>query len=572
MLTNHFQNKFAITETGAKNLIAGIIWTTLYNIVIITPFVYAFLFLSDYLDNNNIDTPLFQYGIIAVLILVIMFIVAVAQYNSVYTAVFNESERTRLNIAETLRKLPLAYFGKRNLSDLTSTIMEDCSFNEKIFSHAVPQLYAAFISLTLFIIGLFAFCWQLAIAFFWVVPLALLLVFTSRILMKRSLKKSFDDKRIVSQTIQDGIEHIEDIKAFNCEEDFLNSFDKTLQRYEKGLINTELVCGVLLNLSYVILHLGLVTLLIAGAILLQKNEVSHFQYLIMLVMGSSIYLPIIEVCNNIAMLESLKVRIDRAREIEQMPKQQGAISFRPKHFNISFEKVNFAYLNEQQVLNGVTFTAKQGEVTALIGPSGGGKSTCAKLAARFWDISAGKICLGDVDISTIDPETLLQYYAVVFQDVLLFNNSVYENIRLGRKDASYEEIMNAAHLAQCDEFINKLPQGYDTLIGENGTRLSGGERQRISIARAILKNAPIILLDEATASLDVENESKIQKALSELIKNKTVIVIAHRMRTVMHANKIVVLDNGKVVEEGTPKELVQNPESTFAKMVASQQL
>ena len=568
-MKRYLQRKYALSDRGAKDMVRGILWSTLLNLFLLAPACYVFLFLSDYIQNGVISYTLLQYVLAGVMIFVAILIVAVIQYNSVYTAVYNESGKSRVTLAETLRRLPLAYFGEKNLSDLTSTIMEDCSFGEQIYSHAIPQLYASCLSLLLISAGLLGYNWQLGVALLWVVPVALLLILLSRAILKRSMKGTFDAKRKVSESIQEGITLIEEIKAYNGELSYLSSFDRKLRSYEKQLVKGELICGVILNISYMILYLGPVSLLVVGAHLLSQGEVSLFDYLIYLVLGSGIFLPILEVCNNIAMLEALQVRVDRAKEIHNMPLMSGYKKFVPGSFDIEFRDVSFSYLEGQKVLQHVSFTAKQGEVTALVGGSGGGKSTSVKLAARFWDPTSGQVLLGGVDISTVDPERLLRWYSVVFQDVLLFNTSVADNIRVGKPGASDEEVRRVARLAQCEEFIDKLPQGYHTLIGENGSHLSGGERQRISIARAILKDAPIILLDEATASLDVENESKIQQALSVLIKDKTVIIIAHRMRTIANADKVVVLNRGRVDEMGKPSELLARP-GAFARMVSLQ--
>jgi ATP-binding cassette subfamily B protein len=503
--------------------------------------------------------------------LFVIYIVTYFQYKSTYIDVYNESAKRRIGLAEKLRKLPLAFFGEKNLSDLTNTIMEDNSALEQIFSHAVPQLFASFISIALVGIGLLFYQWQLALALLWVVPIALLLVVISRKLMKKTFVENYHIKRSVSESIQAAIENMQEIKSYNGETDYMNKFENQIKSYEKSLVKTELTSGVLLNISYILLKLGLPTVIIAGAYLLATGSVSLITYLVFLLISGIFYNPINEVLNNMAILSYLDVRLDRMREMEQMPVQEGKTEYSVKNYDIVFDNVSFAYEESKQVLRDVSFTASQGEVTALVGPSGGGKSTSAKLAARFWDIDKGTITLGGEDISQIDPEALLKNYSVVFQDVVLFNASVADNIRIGRRDASGEDIMRVARLAQCEEFIERLPNGYDTLLGENGEKLSGGERQRISIARALLKDAPIVLLDEATASIDVENETKIQAGISELIKNKTVLIIAHRMRTVANAHKIVVIKDGTVAEQGSPKELIKQG-GYYAEMMGRQKI
>ncbi len=554
-MIRYFQHRFALSRRGAKDLIGGIIWSTLLNIGLMLPAIYTFLFLESYLKHTT------EYGIgyyiaMAIAFMAVIFIIALCQYKSLYTKTYTESANRRISLAEKLRKLPLAFFGEKNLSDLTSTMMEDCTMLETIFSHSVPQFFASLLSLLLISIGLFFYNWQLSLALLWVVPLAGIIHLLSKRWNKEIFSENYHIKRGVTEQIQEGIEEIQEIKAYNGEQKYLHRFGLQLADYEKSLIKGELYTGLWINASFIVFKLGLASVIIVGAWLLGQGSIDLFTYLVFLLIGSSIFNPIMEVFNSLVLLQFLDVRIKRVREMNEMPIQEGKTECIINCFDIEFRNVNFAYKEGRQVLHEVSFTAQQGEVTALVGPSGGGKSTSAKLAARFWDADGGQILLGGIDIATIDPETLLRYYSVVFQDVLLFNASVAENIRIGKPDATDQEIKRVARLAQCDKFIERLPNGYDTLIGENGETLSGGERQRISIARALLKNAPIVLLDEATASIDVENETKIQAGISELIKNKTVIIIAHRMRTVMNAHKIVVLKDGTVIEQGTPSELL----------------
>lgn len=448
--------------------------------------------------------------------------------------------------------------------------MEDCSFIEQMFSHAVPQLFAAFISIFIMAVALFIYDWRLALALLWVVPVSLFIIIVGKANINKISKSNYNDKRDVTEKIQEGLECVQEIKSYNGEKQYNDNFKQQLKLYEKELMNTELVPSVFINISMTLLKLGMPSVIMVGVWLIGKGEVSIFVYLVFLVVSAMIYKPIEEVFMNLARLVFIDVRINRIKEIENMPEQTGSTELKISNYDIVFRNVNFAYEKNKQVLHNVSFTAKQGEVTALVGPSGGGKSTAAKLSARFWDIDSGKITIGGINIADIDPETLLKNYAIVFQDVILFNASVADNIRIGKRDASDEEIKRAARLAQCEEFINKMPNGYDTIIGENGETISGGERQRISIARALLKDAPIILLDEATASLDAENETKIQTAISELIRNKTVLIIAHRMRTVRNADKIVVLNGGTVTEQGNPEDLMKG-NSEFAQMVKLQQ-
>ena len=559
-MIKYFQNKYAMSEKGAKDLKKSIYWTIAMNLSFMLPTVIGFQFLYNNLGTfldlpENSSSGILYYAIMSAAFLLVMFILAYFQYDSAYTKIYEESARRRISLAETLRKLPLAFFGKKDISDLSSTIMEDATQIETLFSHAVPQIYAAFINVFIMGLMMFLYNWQLSLAVFWVVPLAVLVFALSRKLQKSGHTKIYELKRGISGEMQEGLDSVHEIKSYNREKAYSDGLDIKLNYYEHSLIKSELVTGALINLSYVFLKLGLPSIILIGALLLSNGTVGIFTYLVFLVLAARVYNPIMDTMNHFALLIYLGVRIKRMKEMDAMPRQEGRSEFFPENFDIEFNKVDFSYEKGVQTLKDVSFTAKQGEVTALVGPSGGGKSTVAKLSARFWDIDGGAITLGGRDISQVDPETLLNNYSIVFQDVTLFNSSVMENIRLGKKDATDEEVKIAAGLARCDEFVNELPQGYDTPIGENGEKLSGGERQRISIARAILKDAPIILLDEATASLDAENESKIQEALSELIKEKTVLVIAHRMRTVLGADKIIVIKDGEIAETGTPAEL-----------------
>ncbi len=560
-MINYFRKRYALSERGSQDFVKAIIFNFLLNIALMLPAVLIFLFLEDYLrllENANIsaNNGFWYYLIMGIAFMIITYIIAVMQYNSSFTAVYTESGNKRVALAEKLRQLPLAFFGEKNLSDLTATIMEDNTMLEGLFSHTVPQLYASAMSLTLVGVGLFFYQWQLALAMLWVVPVAWAVFLISKKAMNKGVLKHYHVKREVTESIQEGIESIQEIKAYNGEKAYLNNLSNKLRNYEKMLIRTELFTSSIINLSYTLLRLGLASVIISGAYLLSTGQIELIVYLIFLMVSASIYNPINDALNNFAALMILDVRINRMREMEEMPIQQGKTEYSVPNYDIEFKNVDFSYEEGKSVLSDVSFTAKQGEVTALVGPSGGGKTTATKLAARFWDINAGNITLGGEDISKIDPEALLKNYSIVFQDVLLFNASIADNIRIGKKDASDEEIKRVARLAQCEEFINRMPNGYDTLIGENGATLSGGERQRISIARAMLKDAPIVLLDEATASLDVENETKIQAGISELIKNKTVLIIAHRMRTVANAHKVIVLRDGKVSESGSPSELI----------------
>lgn len=605
------RRRFALSEKGARDFCRGVAWTTVFDIVLMLPAVFVFVFLDDTLRPLLGGTPstghgLAYYALLALAFMAVMYAIGVFQYRSTYTSVYDESANRRISLAEKLRRLPLAFFGEKNLSDLTATIMDDCTDLEHTFSHSVPQLFASLASIALIAVGMAFYCWQLAAALFWVVPVAMGILLLSNRSMRRSNTVNYKNKRAVTEVIQEGLDTIQEIKSYGQESRYTAKLDRAVDYYERVMTRGELMLGVLVNGSQSILKLGLATVVIAGAGLVAAGTVDVFTFLVFLVIGSRVYSPINEVLNNIAALSYLKIRINRMNEMERMPVQEGADVRINGNYDIRFEHVDFAYDTDKadkergtsrqataankhadnanplvdssarhsstlrkKVLDDVSFTARQGEITALIGPSGGGKSTAAKLAARFWDVNSGRITLGGVDISTIDPEALLRNFSVVFQDVVLFNASVIDNIRIGRRDATDEEVLRVARLACCDEFASKLPDGYHTVIGENGQTLSGGERQRISIARALLKDAPVVLLDEATASLDVENETLIQAGISELVKNKTVLIIAHRMRTIANADKILVLGNGKIIEQGTPGELKARG-GYFARMLALQ--
>ena len=569
------QNTFALSEEGAHTFIRGVVWTFLHFLSLMFPMMLLFYFLMERMGVGEFagKAPhgLWFYTGIALAIFVVMYIIFGFSYSATYDCVYDESMRRRISIAEKLRKLPLSFFGKKNLSDLTSTIMDDCNALEMIFSHAVPELFAALGSIVVIAAMLFFYNWKMSIALFWVVPVAALMIALSKKIQDHWFLNSYNRRRDVIEDIQEGLENVQEIRSYSGEEAYLDHFDKDCILYEKSQLDSDLKVGMFLNSAQSVLKMGLATVLIMGAKLLSQGEIDVFTYLVFIVCSATVYSPIILVFNHLAELFFLNVRLRRFREMDQMEPQQGVTVFAPQNFDIEFKDVDFFYNENKQVLKNVSFTAKQGEITALVGPSGSGKTTAAKLAARFWDIQGGKVTLGGEDISLIDPETLLTNFSIVFQDVVLFNTSIKDNIRIGKRDASDEEILRVAKLANCDEFVSKMPNGYDTVIGENGESLSGGERQRISIARALLKDAPIVLLDEATASLDVENESKIQKGISELVQRKTVIIIAHRMRTIANADKVVVLEDGKVAEMGTPAELKQKG-GLFSKMLKLQEV
>lgn len=569
-MIRYFREKYAMSEIGAKNLAKSIFSHTLLNLSKILPpvigFVYIFQYIGSFVGETDVPSlSWYQYIGVIFAMFVLMFLIARWDYVNLYENVYNESARSRIDIANRLKKLPLSYFGKRDLSDLSATIMSDVAMYEQIFSHAVPHMYSTMISTAIFAVMMFFNHWKMAIAVLWVIPISLAVFFLSKKKQDQAFSRSLKAVRAVYDDVQENIDNLREIKAYNMEERVIADFNRKVDVLAAEKIKTEFAASFGIGVSTVFLKLGIVSVAVYGAGLLFSGELSVLYYVGYLMLTASIYLAIESFLSTLSMIMMMDKVVSRIREILTMPIQEGATDVKIDSYDIEFQDVVFGY-DDYDVIKGVSFTAKQGEVTALIGASGSGKTTLTKLAARFWDINSGKILLGGKDISEIDPETLLQNFSIVFQDVILFDASIKDNIRIGKRGATDEEVLRAAKIARCDAFIDRMPEGIDSLIGENGQRLSGGERQRISIARAVLKDAPIILLDEATASLDVENESMIQEAISELTKDKTVIVIAHRMRTVRGADKIVVLDDGKVESIGSHETLKETSE-VYRKML-----
>lgn len=556
-MIKNIQRRFALSKQGAKDLIKGCIACAIQNISFMIPVGLLYWFVCDIMKSSVKDSQAILYITGCIVCLLFIFIETWFQYNGTYLATYIESGIRRISLAEKLRKIPLSFFGKKDLADLTNSIMGDCATLETAFSHYVPALIGSLISTILIAISLFKFDWRMAVASVWVLPIAFAIVAFSAKVQNYFNKKQMSAKIALEESVQECIETLRDLKSNNAENNYLKELDKKIKAVESRKIKSELGTAIFVVSASLILKLGIATVALVGSILLIENILTVPVLFMFLLVASRLYEPLESALQNLAAIISTRTNIDRMNEILEYPVQTGTDSINNKGYDIVFDNVGFAYNNNETVLNNVSFIAKQGEVTALVGPSGGGKTTVSRLAVRFWDINYGKITAGGMDISKIEPEILMSLYSIVFQDVTLFNNTIMENIRIGKKDATDKEVMVAAKLANCDEFANKLPNGYDSVIGENGCELSGGERQRISIARAFLKNAPIILLDEATASLDVENETLIQTALSELIKDKTVLIIAHRMRTVSGADKVVVLSNGNVAEQGTPDKLIK---------------
>ena len=569
-MLNHIMKKYALSRQGAKDLVIATISCVVHNLTLMLPVSLLYLLVSDLYAGGVPQNHLWIYiaGMITAVLLILFSYRWV--YGATYYATYKESSVRRISLAEKLRKLPLSFFGKRDLSDLTTTIMADCTTLEQSFSHWIPEFFGSMISTVIVAVCLFIFDWRLALAALWVLPVSLAIVAFSGKVQNYFTRRQTEAKLAVAEGIQEALETMRDLKSNNAEEKYLEGLDEKIDLQEKRMIASELGSALFVVPAGMILKLGIGTVALVGGMLLASNAIIVLTFFMYLLVVSRLYDPLSSSLQNLAAIISTNIPIERMNEIENYPVQPGTAELKTNGYDIVFDNVSFAYNTGEQVLSGVSFTAKQGEVTALIGPSGGGKSTAARLAARFWDADGGKITLGGTDVKTVDPEKLLSAYSIVFQDVTLFNNTVMENIRIGRQNATDEEVLAAAREAQCDEFVEKLPEGYQTMIGENGSALSGGERQRISIARALLKDSPVILLDEATASLDAENETHIQRAISRLVKGKTVLIIAHRMRTVEGADKLVLLKDGKVAEQGSPEELLAKG-GIYAKMCKLQQ-
>lgn len=568
------QERFALTHLGAVNLIKACVSCTISYLAIAMSIGVLYYFTCDVLEMlyGSSNTILYSmYLIEFVIVVILIFIAHYIQYNMTFYNTYKESARLRIRVAEKLRKFPLMFFSKRDLSDLTTTILSDVTGMEQALSHFIPEFFGSIASTLLLSISMFFFDFRMALAAVWCVPVSFLLV----VLAKRKLSNAgFKDRQkqlVRTEKIQETLETIRDLKANHYTQQYLNEVDQVIDDCEKSQIKTELTNALFVVSSQLILKLGIATVVIYGVTSLINQTIDLKVFMLFLIVASRLYDPLSGTLQNLAAIISCDPKIARLNEIENYPLQTGEEKFEPSNYDIEFKNVSFEYQTKKKVLEDVSFVAKQNEITALIGNSGGGKTTCASLAARFYELNEGVIKIGGIDISTVDPEILLSKFSIVFQEVVLFNNTILENIRIGKKDATDEEVMEAAQKAFCDEFVEKLPDGYNTVIGENGSKLSGGQRQRISIARAILKDAPIILLDEASASLDVESETFVQKALSRLIANRTVIMIAHRMRTIANASKLIVLEDGHVVEQGTPEQLLRK-EGGYQRMVDLQKM
>ena len=551
------KHKYALSSKGAKDMVRAFIAVTLSNLVLMLPVGLLYLLASYLLDNQLLQEKFVFFLIAIVVILICIALTTVFQYRATFLSTYVESGVRRRTLAEKLRKLPLSYFGKKDLADLTNTIMSDCALLETASSHWIPELIGAMISTTIIVISLLFFDFRMALAAIWVMPIAFAIVLYSRKAMRHTHEKTNVYRIDCLDGIQEGLETLRDLRANNMCDQYMESLNEKIKAVEKHAIFAEFTNAAFVCSAQMILKLGIGTVAVVGSYLLVKGEITVLTFFMFLLVVTRMYEPLQISLQNLSAMISLDTNCKRMDEILSHDEQTGNNTLTNEGYDIVFDHVAFAYNQKEQVLSDVSFTAKQGEVTALIGPSGGGKTTISRLAARFYDIDSGKIAVGGMDISKIDPEKLLEFYSIVFQDVTLFNNTIMENIRIGKKDATDQEVMAAAKLAHCDEFVENMPDQWNTMIGENGSELSGGQRQRISIARAFLKDAPIILMDEATASLDVDNESMIQESISKLIENKTVLIIAHRMRTVDGVDQIVVLKDGVVFEQGKPQDLKQ---------------
>ena len=564
------KHTFALSDRGAKDMVKAFFACILHNLSLMVPVVLLYNLISDLLDGGIPEGKSTFYIVGLVIALGFIMLTYYIQYNATFFATYVESGVRRLSLAEKLRKIPLSFFGKKDLSDLTTVLMTDCATLEGGLSHWVPEFIGSLISTLLIAAGLFIFDWRMALASLWVLPVSFGIILASAGVMRSRQEKVTEVSIACSDGIQECLETLRDLKANNAEDGYLKGLDRKIKDVEKYTVIGELTNAVFHTCGRMVLKLGIATTVLVGGALLADGKITLLTFFAFMILVSRVYDPLIAALDNLSAVIMIRnIQCRRMDEILSHPEQEGAEKLTNRGYDIAFDHVGFSYNSGETVLKDVSFTAKQGQVTALVGPSGGGKTTVSRLASRFWDIQKGKITVGGMDISKIEPETLMSLYSIVFQDVTLFNNTVMENIRLGRKDATDAEVLEAARLANVDEFAEKLPDKWNTLIGENGCELSGGERQRISIARAFLKNAPIILLDEATASLDVENETLIQESLSRLIENKTVMIIAHRMRTVAGADKIVVLSEGTVAEQGSSDMLLKK-NGIYARMVKLQ--
>ena len=565
------QRFFALSDAGTRNLRLSITLGVIINLFVMVPLglsLYVLQYFLARIMQEGFQAPnVWAVSAAALAMIAVLFILEKLKYGKTYNGAYEEAANVRISLAESLRKLPLSYFGRRDLSYLTSTLLNDVTLIEESLSHAVPELFGGIISI-LIAAALLAFLdWRMTIALFIFAFAGFFIIVAARSVLDKKAKQAFAQKDLIYDSLQQMIDNIKVLKSSDKKAAYVQKLKDDITESTYITLKAEAAGGAFIFGSAAIVRFGFPLVISYGAYLLSQGRIELLTYIVFLLVSCRIFDPLTTVFMMLGEFFLMLIAVERKQAIVNYPKQTGSETFKPNGYDIRYDNVSFSYNEpngkdadsdtEENTVSGIDFTAKQGEITALVGQSGCGKSTIARLAARFWDASSGTVSVGGVDVSTVDPETLLAAFSIVFQDVVLFNDTVYNNILIGNRNATKEQVLAAAKAAQCDSFIEKLPHGYDTEIGENGYTLSGGERQRLSIARALLKDAPIILLDEATAALDPENETLIQHAIGTLIKGKTVIVIAHRLRTVENADKIIVLNKGMIAETGTHSELME---------------
>lgn len=572
-LRDSVMRRFALSEDGYRYLCRSSLACILKDLALMFPVMVLFMFVCDVMGGpgNPYDLDLGAWAYIAMIVVsaALIAVTYVFEYNETYFNTYKESSAKRIALAEKLRKLPMSYFGRKDPTDLTVRIMGDCTMQEQSMSHWFPELIGSMICISMLGIMILIFDPVMGAASLWPIPVSFAIVILSKRFQDKYNRYKFDRTLEATEGVQEFLETSRDLRVNDAGRRYLDGLFGKLDRVEGAEFKAEYMVAIFVVSAQLVLKFGIVTTALAGGYMMVSGSLDIFVFIAFLIVISRLYDPLNNALQNLAAMINAEYNMERLQEIADQPVQGGSSEFRPDGYDIVFDHVRFSYDGERDVLRDVSFTARQGEVTAIIGPSGEGKTTAAKLAARFWDLDSGRITVGGVDISGIDPETLLSCYSIVFQDVTLFNTTVMDNIRIGRRGTTDEEVMAAARAANCDDFVSRLPEGYMTVIGENGAKLSGGERQRISIARALLKDAPIILLDEATASLDTECETQVQQAISELVRDKTVLIVAHRMRTIEGADRIVVLRDGTVEEDGSPDQLMAEG-GTFSNMVRLQ--
>ena len=572
-LRDSVMRRFALSEDGYRYLCRSSLACILKDLALMFPVMVLFMFVCDVMGGpgNPYDLDLGAWAYIAMIVVsaALIAVTYVFEYNETYFNTYKESSAKRIALAEKLRRLPMSYFGRKDPTDLTVRILGDCTMQEQSMSHWFPELIGSMICISMLGIMILVFDPVMGAASLWPIPVSFAIVILSKRFQNRYNRYKFDRTLEATEGVQEFLETSRDLRVNDAGRRYLDGLFGKLDRVEGAEFKAEYMVAIFVVSAQLVLKFGIVTTALAGGYMMVSGSLDIFVFIAFLIVISRLYDPLNNALQNLAAMINAEYNMERLQEIADQPVQGGSSEFRPDGYDIVFDHVRFSYDGERDVLRDVSFTARQGEVTAIIGPSGEGKTTAAKLAARFWDLDSGRITVGGVDISGIDPETLLSCYSIVFQDVTLFNTTVMDNIRIGRRGATDEEVMAAARAANCDDFVSRLPEGYMTVIGENGAKLSGGERQRISIARALLKDAPIILLDEATASLDTECETQVQQAISELVRDKTVLIVAHRMRTIEGADRIVVLRDGTVEEDGSPDQLMAEG-GTFSNMVRLQ--